>query len=163
MEKSKVLGLELGALYSCCSFPTHGDPPGPFSSLLSWASVSPCDSGVTRPGGLPGQASLQVSQIHDPFLLLLSLSALAPLSPGPFLPVSFWCPDPGMRGQTPGLVFWSWILRARCGKGETADAMKWPQNWLCQTWGTDTHPILRLGQVQTVACVGLIHQAVYPG
>ena len=118
---------------------------------------------MTGPGGLPGPAILQVSQIHGPFLLLLSLAALAPLSLGPFLPVSFWCPYPGMRGQTPGLVFWSWILRARCGKGETADGKKWASELTLPPWGTDTHPILRLGQVQTVACVGLIHQAVSQG
>lgn len=101
--------------------------------------MSPWDSGVTGPGGFPGPASLQVSQIHDPFLLLLSLAALAPLSPGPFLPVSFWCPDPGLRGQTPGLVFWSWILRARCGKRETADGMKWASELTVPSLG-DRYP-----------------------
>lgn len=98
--------------------------------------------------------------IHS-FLLLLSLSAVAPLSPGPFLPVSFWCPDPGMRTDSLAWCFGLWILRARCGKGETADN-EMASELTLPNLGTDTHPILRLGQAQTGLCGVNLHQAAWP-
>ena len=68
-----------------------------------------------------------------------------------------------MGGQPPGLVSWSWIWRARCGKGETADVVKWASELILPKLADRYPPDSEARASLSSGMYLLFHQAVTPG
>lgn len=88
---------------------THGVHQVPLVlSLLSLASVSPCDSKLTGQVVSQGPPASRFFEpvIHYHSSFYASYSSSIPV-PGSFVPVSFCFRDSGVGGEPPGLVSWS--------------------------------------------------------